>query len=173
MPRSCLPGLWRDEVGDVERGRWVGLVAGEGSQADCERFALAGVPVLGDQFRELPRGIVIPGGERDDGLDEGACDAFCGLGGGRQDETELVEVRGFDEINGVLCRYGCVGDDLVHRLQRHSVSQVQNGQVLPASIVVAVAGEEITCLGICELRVVFPQEARGLVPCRSGDPRLK
>jgi hypothetical protein len=66
-------------------------VAGEG-------FAWAGVPVLGDQFRESARGAVIPGGERDDGLDEGACDAFGGLWGGGQDEGELVEVRGFDEI---------------------------------------------------------------------------
>ena len=54
---------------------------------------------VGDQFRELARGIVIPGGERDGGLDEGACDAFAGFRrSGGQDEGELVEVRGFDEI---------------------------------------------------------------------------
>jgi hypothetical protein len=71
-------------------------VAGEGPQADCEGFAPAGVPVLGDQFRKLARGIVIPGGGRDDGLEEGACDALGGLWSGDQDEGERVEVRGFD-----------------------------------------------------------------------------
>jgi len=35
--------------------------------------------VLGDQFRGSARGIVIPGRERDDGLDEGARDALGGL----------------------------------------------------------------------------------------------
>jgi len=73
----------------------------------------------------------------------------------------------------MLCRYGCVGDDLVHLLDRLIVSQVQNGQVPLASIIVAVAGEQITCMGICELGVVLLQEVRGLVPGRSGDPRLE
>ena len=79
VPRPCLPGPWRDEVGDIERGGRVGLVAGEGPQTDCEAFAPAGVPVLGDQFGGSARGIVIPGGERDDGLDESARDALGGL----------------------------------------------------------------------------------------------
>ena len=52
--------------------------------------------MLGDQFRKLARGIVIPGGGRDDGLEEGACDALGGLWSGDQDEGERVEVRGFD-----------------------------------------------------------------------------
>jgi hypothetical protein len=134
-------------------GRGAGLMAGEGPQADCEGFALAGVPVLGNQFRELARGIVIPGGERDGGLDEGACDIPGGFWSGGQDEGELVQVRGFDEIEGMLGRDGCVGDDLVHLINRHIVSQVQNGQVLPASFFIAVAGEQITRLGICGVRL--------------------
>ena len=116
-------------------------------QADCERFALAGVPVLSDQFRELARGILIPGSERDDGLDEGACDAFSSLRGGGQDEGELVEVRRFDEIEGMLCRYGRVGDDLVDLLHGQTVGQVKDGQVLPAGSVVAIAGEQIRING--------------------------
>lgn len=116
---------------------------------------------------------MIPGGERNHGLDESVCDALGGLWGGGQDEGELVEVRGFDQIQGMLCRDGRIGDDLVNLLHRHIVSQVKDGQVLLASIIVAVAGEQITCLGICELGVVLSQEARRLVPGRSGDPRLK
>ena len=70
MRRLRLFGLRRDDLGDVERGRRVGLVAGEGPSADLEGFALVLIPVLSDRFCELARGLVILGGERNHGLDE-------------------------------------------------------------------------------------------------------
>jgi hypothetical protein len=59
-------------------------VTGEGAQPDGEGFALAGIPVLGDQCCELARGIVVLVDKRYDGLQKCACYPFddCAWGGG-------------------------------------------------------------------------------------------
>jgi hypothetical protein len=149
-------------------------VAGESAQPDAEDFALAGIPVLGDQCCDLARGIVVFVGERSDGLQECPCDAFgdCARGSGQR-EDELVKVPGFDKVESALAGDGCVSDDLAHLFQRQGVGEIQDGKALSAGFIVAVAFEQLTYPRRRELGVVFLQEARGFFPRWGRYPGLK
>ena len=162
-------------LGDVERGGLVGLVAGEGAQPDREGFALAGIPVLGDQFRELMGGVVGPrlASATTVWMNAPVMPSAAVFGAAARMRAKLVEVPGFDEVEGTLSRGGRVGDDLVHLVHRQVVSEIQDGQVLSAGIIVTVVCEELPYPGGAELGVVLVQEAGGLLPGRGGYPCFK